>query len=251
MSEVVPFQAVSEPEGFVVALDGFEGPIDLLLALARDQKVDLREISILALADQYLAYVQQARDLKLEIAAEYLVTAAWLVYLKSRLLLPSLPDDDEPPPEDLADNLALRLRHLDAIRRAGQALMERPKLGEERFARGAPEGLRVIRTPRFHAALHELLQAYVGQRLRAKEHRMVLTPTPVMRMEEALARITALLGGPDWQNLLAFLPTELLSERQRRAAIAASFAAGLELAREGVIELAQSQPFGPILVRRR
>ena len=249
MSQVVPFQTGAEPRGFVVELDGFEGPIDLLLALARDQKVDLREISILALADQYLAYIQRARDL--ELAADYLVTAAWLAYLKSRLLLPQPPEDDEPPPEDLANNLALRLRHLDAIRRAGQALLQRPRLGEERFTRGCPEGLRVFRTPRFRHSLHELLQAYVAHRLRAQEHRMVMTEIPVMRMEDALKRITALLGGPDWHNLLAFLPEGMQGERERRAALAANLAASLELAREGVIELTQSQPFGPILVRRR
>ncbi|HEX6141346.1 MAG TPA: ScpA family protein [Geminicoccaceae bacterium] len=251
MSEVVPFGAPVLPAGFVVELDGFEGPIDLLLSLARDQKVDLREISILALADQYLAYIQQARDLQLEIAADYLVTAAWLAYLKSRLLLPGPPDDDEPAPEDLAQNLAARIRHLDAIRRAAGLLIDRPILGEQRFPRGRPEGLQVIRRPRFRLALHELLQAYVAQRLRAKEHRMVLTPAPVMRMEDALQLIVERLGGPDWQNLLAFLPEWAMDERQRRAAIAASFAATLELARAGTIEIAQAQPFGPILMRRR
>ena len=237
-------------DSFVVALDGFEGPIDLLLTLARDQKVDLARISILALADQYLTYIQDARELKLEIAADYLVTAAWLAYLKSRLLLPDAPPDDEPPPSELALNLALRLRQLDAVRRAGQALMERAQVGEARFGRGQPEGIRLRRLPRFHATLHDLLQAYTTQRLRAGRHRMVLTPAPVMRMEDALQRITRLLGGPEWQNLMNFLPAELQDERQRRAAIAASFAAGLELARQGLIDLTQSQPFGPILVRR-
>jgi segregation and condensation protein A len=237
--------------GFVVALAGFEGPIDLLLSLAREQKVDLREISILALADQYLTYVQNARDLELEIAADYLVMAAWLAYLKSRLLLPGPHEDDEPAPEDLAEHLAARIRHLDGIRRAGELLMERSRLGEQRFPRGAPEGLRVLRRSRFRLELHEFLQGYVAHRLRAREHRMVLTPAPVMRMEDALRRITGMLGGPDWQTLLSFLPPEWMDERQRRAALAASFTASLELAREGRIDLAQAQPFGPILIRRK
>jgi segregation and condensation protein A len=236
---------------FVVDLDGFEGPIDLLLSLAREQKVDLARISILALADQYLAYIQRARDLSLEVAAEYLVTAAWLAYLKSRLLLPDAPDDDEPSPVELAEGLALRLRHLDAIRRAGDELAARALLGERRFPRPRPEGLRIVRRSRFRLALHELLEAYLDQRLRAGQHRLVLTPTPVMRMEDAIRRITRLLGGPDWHNLMAFLPPGLMDELQRRAALAASFTGALELAREGVIELTQAQPFGPILVRRK
>ena len=236
---------------FIVDLEGFEGPIDLLLSLAREQKVDLARISILALAEQYLAFIQRARDLRLEIAADYLVTAAWLAYLKSRLLLPTPPDDDEPSAESLAENLASRLRHRDAIRRAGEKLLEQPRLGQARFGRGRPEGIEIRRKSRFRLSLHELLQAYVEQRLRAREHRLVLAPPPVMRVEEALARICALLGGPDWQNLLSFLPAGLLDEAYRRSVIAASFAASLELAREGRIELSQAAPFGPIYVRRR
>ena len=160
---------------FVVDLEGFEGPIDLLLALAREQKVDLARISILALADQYLAYIQQARDLKLEIAADYLVTAAWLTYLKSRLLLPQPPAEAEPSAAELAEALALRLRRLDAIRRAAEQLLLRPQLGALRFGPGQPAGLRVRRKSRFRLALHELLQAYVDQRLRTREQRLTLT----------------------------------------------------------------------------
>jgi len=237
---------------FVVDLDGFEGPIDLLLSLAREQKVDLSKISILALAEQYLAYIHEARELQLEVAADYLVTAAWLTYLKSRLLLPDGPaDQDEPSAAELADNLAARLRHLDAIRRAGEALFARPRLGHARFARGRPEGLRVRRKSRYRLALHELLEAYVAQRLRAGQHRLVVQPTPAMRVEDALKRLSRLLGGPDWQSLLSFLPPGLLDEHQRRSAVAASFAASLELARDGVVELKQTSPFGPIWIRRR
>jgi segregation and condensation protein A len=237
--------------GFVVDLEGFEGPIDLLLALAREQKVDLAKISILALAEQYLAYIEQARELELEIAADYLVTAAWLAYLKSRLLLPQPAGDDEPSGEELAEALAWRLRRLDAIRRAAQELMERPRLGHERFARGQPERLRVRRKSRFRVSLHELLQCYVEYRLRSRDHVLTLEPAPVMRVEDALKRLTRMLGGPDWQNLLVFLPAGLGDERVRRSALAAHLAASLELARAGMIDVSQASAFGPIYLRRR
>jgi segregation and condensation protein A len=237
--------------GFVVDLEGFEGPIDLLLALAREQKVDLGKISILALAEQYLAYIERARDLELEVAADYLVTAAWLAYLKSRLLLPQPAEDDEPSGAELAEALAWRLRRLDAIRRAAAELFERPRLGHARFARGRPEGLRVRRKSRFRLSLHELLQGYVAYRLRARDHVLTLEPAPVLRVEDALRRLTRMLGGPDWQNLLAFLPTGLRDERVRRSALAAHLAASLELVRAGMIEVSQASPFGPIYLRRR
>lgn len=236
---------------FVVDLEGFEGPIDLLLTLAREQKVDLARISILALAEQYLAYIERARDLELEIAADYLVTAAWLAYLKSRLLLPQPAGDDEPSGEELAEALAWRLRRLDAIRRAADELMMRPRLGHERFARGRPEGLRVRRKSRFRVSLHELLQAYVEHRLRARDHTLTLEPAPVVRVEDALKRLTRMLGGPEWQNLLTFLPQGVADERVRRSALAAHLAASLELTRTGMIEVNQASPFGPIYVRRR
>jgi segregation and condensation protein A len=236
---------------FVVDLEGFEGPIDLLLTLAREQKVDLAKISILALAEQYLAYIEQARDLELEIAADYLVTAAWLAYLKSRLLLPQPAGDDEPSGEELAEALAWRLRRLDAIRRAADEMMARPRLGHERFVRGQPEGLRVRRKSRFRLTLHEILQGYVEYRLRARDHTLTLEPAPVMRVEDALKRLTRMLGGPDWQNLLAFLPAGLADERVRRSALAAHLAASLELTRAGMIEINQTSAFGPIYLRRR
>jgi segregation and condensation protein A len=244
MAEAAP------PADFIVDLDGFEGPIDLLLALAREQKVDLARISILALAEQYLAYIQRARELKLEVAADYLVTAAWLAYLKSRLLLPA-PLDDEPGAEELAENLALRLRRLDAIRRAAEDLLARARLGQERFPHGQPEGLIIERRSRYRLALHELLEAYVEQRLRSREHRLVLERAPVMRVEDAIRRLCELLGGPEWQNLLSFLPPDLEGDRQRRGAIAASLAASLELARQGRIELSQAGAFGPVYLRRK
>jgi segregation and condensation protein A len=243
--------SAAAPAAFVVDLDGFEGPIDLLLSLAREQKVDLARISILALAEQYLAYVRRARDLQLELAADYLVMAAWLAYLKSRLLLPDEPGDDEPSGAELAEALAARLRRLAAIRHAADALMTRPRLGHERFARGCPEGLAIRRKSRFHLALHELLEAYVEARLRRAAPRLTLTAAAVFRIEDALERLAGLLGGPEWRNLLAYLPEGLSDERLRRSAIAAHLGACLELTREGVIELNQAAPFGPIYVRRK
>jgi segregation and condensation protein A len=236
---------------FVVDLEGFEGPIDLLLSLAREQKVDLAKISILALAEQYLAYVQRARDLKLELAADYLVMAAWLAYLKSRLLLPEAPDDDEPSGAELAEALALRLRHLAAVRRAAEELLARPRLGHKRWPRGCPEGIAVRHKSRFRLALHELLQAYVDQRLRTSEQTLTLVRAPVFRVEDALRRLSGMLGGPDWHNLLVYLPPGLGNELLRRSALAAHLGACLELARDGVIELSQAAPFGPIYIRRR
>jgi segregation and condensation protein A len=251
-SAVEPFDAPA-PAGtpFIVDLDGFEGPIDLLLSLAREQKVDLAKISILALADQYLAYIQRARDLALELAADYLVMAAWLAYLKSRLLLPEAPGDDEPSGADLAEALALRLRRLAAIRRAADELLRRARLGHERWPRGSPEGIAVRHRSRFRLALHELLQAYVDQRLRTGEQTLTVVRAPVFRVEDALRRLIRMLGGPDWRNLLVYLPPGLSDELLRRSALAAHLGACLELARDGVIELSQAAPFGPIYVRRK
>ena len=237
--------------GFVVDLDGFEGPIDLLLNLARHQKVDLAKISVLALAEQYLTYIQKARDLKLEIAADYLVTAAWLTYLKSRLLLPPPHDDDEPSGEELAEALTERLQRLDAIRRAADMLFTRSRLGHERFPRGEPEGLRILRKSRYRLSLHDLLQAYLDQRTRdTKPDYRIATPA-VMRVEDAIERLTGLLGGPEWQNLLAFLPADLVDDQFRRSAIAAHVGASLEMARDGLVDLRQAAPFGPIYVRSK
>lgn len=237
--------------GFVVDLDGFEGPVDLLLNLARQQKVDLQQISILALAEQYLDYIQKARDLKLEIAADYLVTAAWLTYLKSRLLLPPPHDDDEPSGEELAEALTERLQRLDAIRRAADILFTRPRLGHDRFPRGEPEGLRIEKKSRYRLRLHDLLQAYLDQRVRGTKPDYRITTPPVMRIEEAIERVLAQLGGPDWQNLLAFLPGDLVDDQFRRSAIAAHVGASLEMARDGLVDLRQAAPFGPIYLRRK
>jgi segregation and condensation protein A len=249
---------VSEPErldptepALVLDLDGYEGPIDLLLALAREQKVDLAKLSILALADQYLAFISEQRRLRLEVAADYLVMAAWLAYLKSRLLLPEPPADDEGPSgEELAAVLSHRLRLLEAMQRAGTALMARPQLGRDVFLRGAPEGLPRIDRPEYRLSLYELLAAY-GEGHR-RQHTSVLTIEPIAfhSLDEALQRLARLVGQvPDWRELAAFLPEELRGGVYRRSALASTFAAMLELTRSGRVELRQERAFGPIYLR--
>lgn len=239
-----------EPK-LVLDLDGYEGPIDLLLALARDQKVDLAKLSILALADQYLAFIAGQRRLRLEIAADYLVMAAWLAFLKSRLLLPEPPaDDDGPSAAELASALSHRLQLLAAMQRAGAALMARPLLGRDVFRRGAPEGVPRIDRPVYELSLYGLLAAY-GQGHR-RQHARVLTiePPAFHSLDEALQRLARVVGQvPDWRELAAFLPEELRDGVYRRSALAATFAAMLELTRSGQIELRQDRAFGPIYLR--
>jgi segregation and condensation protein A len=235
----------------VLDLDGYEGPIDLLLALAREQKVDLAKLSILALADQYLAFIAAQRRLRLEIAADYLVMAAWLAYLKSRLLLPDPPaEEDGPSSAELAAALRHRLQLLASMQRAGGALMARPQLGRELFLRGMPEGLPTINRPVYQLSLYELLTAYgEGHRRR---HSQVLTIAPPVfhSLEDALHRLAQLVGHiPEWRELIGFLPADLRDGVFRRSALAATFAASLELARAGRIELRQDRAFGPIYLR--
>lgn len=238
--------------GFTVDLDGFEGPIDLLLSLARDQKVDLKRISILALAEQFLAFVVQARALRLELAADYLVMAAWLAYLKSRLLLPEPPADEEPSGEELAAILAFQLQRLAAMQKAGQALMDRPRLGHAFFARGMPEDISASRRPVLDVGLYDLLRAYGEQHARAEEPALRIAPTELHSIEQALARLQLLLGPtPDWQDLTGFLPPALKGGLIFRSALAATFGAGLEMVKEGIAEIRQGAPFGPIYLRGR
>jgi segregation and condensation protein A len=245
---------MSDGAALVLDLDGYEGPIDLLLALAREQKVDLARISILALADQYLAFIAEQRRLQLEVAADYLVMAAWLAYLKSRLLLPDPPEEAGPSATELAEALAHRLRLLEAMQRAGASLMARPQLGRDVFARGAPEGLATIDQPVFELSLYELLKAYGdGHR---RQHGQVLTipPSSYASLSEALERLMRIVGQlPDWRELIAFLPAEFHGEfhggATRKSALAAVFAATLELAKSGQLELRQDRLFGPIYLR--
>jgi segregation and condensation protein A len=240
-----------EQHALVLDLDGYEGPIDLLLALAREQKVDLAKLSILALADQYLAFIAGQRRLRLEIAADYLVMAAWLAYLKSRLLLPEPPaDDDGPSGEELASALSHRLRLLEAMQRAGTALMARPQLGRDVFLRGAPEGIPRIDLPEYRLSLYELLSAY-GEGHRRQHARVLTIEAPAFHsLDDALHRLARFVGHvPEWRELAAFLPEELRGGVYRRSALASTFAAMLELSRAGRIELRQDRPFGPIYLR--
>ena len=238
---------------FVVDLDGYEGPIDVLLALARNQKVDLTKISILRLAEQYLAFIAEARGLRIEIAAEYLVMAAWLAYLKSRLLLPDAePDDDGLSGAELAEALTFQLRRLESMRHAGLRLMARPRLGREVFGRGAPEGVEVVRTSVFEVSLFDLLKAYGDNRRRVDTSRLVIEPDSLFNIADAIERLSGLLGGmTDWRALMSYLPPELdAGGLIYRSAVATTFAASLELVRSGDLELRQSSSFGPIQVRR-
>jgi segregation and condensation protein A len=241
---------MSEP-ALVLDLDGYEGPIDLLLALAREQKVDLTRISILQLADQYLAFIAQQHWLRLEVAADYLVMAAWLAYLKSRLLLPDPPEDETGPTAiELAEALAHRLRLLGAMQRAGAALMARPLLGRDVFARGAPEGLVTIDQPVFELSLYELLKAYGDSHRRQHGQVLTILPSAYHSLADAMENLARFIGQvPDWRELMAFLPDALRGGPLRRSALAATFAATLELAKAGRVELRQDRAFGPLYLR--
>ena len=230
-------------------LDGWEGPLDLLLSLARAQKVDLAQISILALVEQYLAYLAEARALKLEIAADYLVMAAWLAYLKSCLLLPKDPEAD-PSPEEIALRLQLRLQRLDAMREAGARLLGRDRIGRDIFVRGAPEGLRLVRKSQWQVRLFDLFAAYGAVKARTAPAMHVVHARSVMTLEEAIDRVERMIGmAIDWTALESFVPaTE--DPQYRRSALASSFLAMLELARQGRLEFAQESPFGALLLRR-
>src|SRR4051812_43436675 len=229
-------------------LDGWEGPLDLLLNLARAQKVDLAQISILQLVEQYLKYLAEARALKLEIAADYLVMAAWLAYLKSCLLLPKDPEQD-PSPEEIALRLQLRLPRLYAMREAGARLLGRDRIGRDVFARGAPEGLRVVRKSAWQVRDFDLFAAYGVVRARTQPAMHVIHARSVMTLDEAIERVGKMIGAAlDWTLLESFLPTTQ-DPQFRRSALASSFLAALELARRGRLDIAQAEPFAPIQVR--
>ncbi|GAB2178629.1 segregation and condensation protein A [Dongia sp. agr-C8] len=242
---------IANDDELLLDLDGFEGPIDALLTLARDQKVDLRKISILELADQYLAFIARARRLRLELAADYLVMAAWLAYLKSRLLLPEPPSDGEPSGAELAAALAFQLQRLEAMQEAGKKLLALPQFGIDFFARGEPEPAKIIDVPVWDVTLFDLLKAYGTHPGRRKEGLLRIAPLNLFSMDDALRRIGDMLGQVlDWTVLRNFLPEGLDTPLQRRAAIAATFAASLELARNGRVELRQEGTFAPIYLRR-
>lgn len=236
-------------EALYLELDGWEGPLDLLLDLARRQKVDLRQISILALVDQYLNYIERAQDLRLELAADYLVMAAWLAYLKSALLLPK-DEQEDPSPEELALRLQLRLQRLGAMREAAARLMARDRIGRDIFLRGSPEGLRTDRKILWKSDAYSLIQAYGQVKARTAPRIYHVSDRPVMTLESALDRVSAMLGVTlEWMEIRDFLPPHA-NPALRRSALASSFVAALELARLGRAEIAQEEAFAPLRIRR-
>jgi segregation and condensation protein A len=246
-----PRSAASSAIDLVIALDGFEGPIDLLLNLAREQKVDLATISILALAEQYLAYISTARKLRLEIAADYLVMAAWLAFLKSRLLLPE-PQEDEPNAGEMAEALKFQLQRLEAMQRAAQQIQALPQLGSDIFLRGRPEAIEVEENPIYFLPLGDLLMALAAPLRRRKPEAYNIKPTRLYSLEESIERLRRLLGVmPSWNALQSFLPEILGAGLERRSAIASIFAATLELVKNGELELRQDGGFAPIYLRGR
>lgn len=240
--------AATDGEALIIDVDGYEGPLDMLLMLARSQKVDLLQISILKLADQYLVYIEELRVRRIDLAADYLVMAAWLAYLKSRLILPK--DEEEGPSgEELAAILAFRLQRLEAMREAGAKLFARDQLGRDVFARGDPQPIKYSRKIEYECSLFEVLTGYAAVRTQHVREPFKLHRSPIFAMEEALRRLQAVLGHMvEWSRLEAFLPPEMRSD-QYRSGIASTFAAGLELAREGKIEIQQANTFGPIFMR--
>ena len=244
-----PAAAPDEDNALYLELDGWEGPLDLLLDLARRQKVDLKSISILALVDQYINYIERAEALKLEVAADYLVMAAWLAYLKSAMLLPR-EEQEDPSPEELALRLQLRLQRLGAMREAAARLMGRDRLGRDVFARGGPEGLRVLKKNAWQCDWYQLVRAYGQVKLRTEPVVHMVRERPVMTLDSAIDRVSAMLGVTlDWMELRAFLPAHA-EPRLRKSALASSFVAALELARLGRAELRQEETYGPLHLRR-
>lgn len=245
--------APAASEAFIVDVGGFEGPLDLLLALARTHKVDMARISILALVEQYLHYISEAQRLKIEIAADYLVMAAWLAYLKSRLLLPrEEKKGDELTAEEMAQRLSFRLMRLDAMRRVMGELMTRKRLGQDVFPRGMPEGTKSIRETEWTAEIVDLLKAYADLRRRTIKVSHVVKARTVWSIKQARNRLEHLVGEDvgDWVELETYMKTYLASVEEDRTVLASSFGATLEMAREGMIELRQEAPFAPIYMRK-
>jgi len=242
-------RTLSDPD-FTVDVEGFEGPLDLLLAMARTQKVDLAKISILELAEQYLQFVEKIRKLRLELAADYLVMAAWLAYLKSKLLLPAPDDGPEPSGEELAAQLAFRLQRLEAMREAANQIINRNRLGQDIFARGDPEPAIVSRKSNYTTSLYDLLSAYAQQRQREAHTTHTIEKRDVWSLSDARSIISRLIGKlEDWTPLDAFLADYLSTPEERAGVIASSFAASLELVREGQLEIRQTDTFAPLYMR--
>jgi segregation and condensation protein A len=250
-SEFTPELAAGE-RALVVDVEGFEGPLDLLLTLARQQKVDLAKISILALADQYLIFIEEARRLRLELAADYLVMAAWLAYLKSRLLLPDVNAPEGQSAEDMANALALRLKRLEAIRTVAEQMFARQQLGRDVFARGQPEPIAHIKRPEWTATLYDLLSAYSHQRQKNALSRVKLAKRAVWSLAEARVALERLIGqSTDWTRIDEYLIKYVVEPSTAATVFASSFASALELVREGLAEIHQHQAFAPIYMRKR
>ena len=242
----------SDEQALIVDVEGFEGPLDLLLALARQQKVDLAKISILALANQYLSFIEEARKLRLELAADYLVMAAWLAYLKSRLLLPDTHAPEGQSAEDMATALALRLKRLEAIRGVAERLMDRAQLDRDVFRRGQPEPIAHIKRPQWTATLYDLLSAYAQQRQRSALSHVRLAKRTVWSLAEARETLERLIGqSPDWTRLDEYLISYVVEPSLAPTVFASSFASTLELVREGLMEVHQQGAFAPLYVRKR
>ncbi len=240
-------------EALIVDVDGFEGPLDVLLTLSRTQKVDLRTISVLKLAEQYLAFVEKARSLRIELAADYLVMAAWLAFLKSRLLLPPDPSEEGPTGEELAAHLAFQLERLQAMRERAAQLMARDRLGKDRFARGLPEVVETARNVTYTASLLDLMQGYARIRTRDEFRPFTMDRDRIFTMEEALDRMRGMIGyGGDWMDIIGFIPEGWRNDpKKRRSATASTFAAALELVKAGRADLRQRETFSPIHLKPR
>ncbi|ETX14618.1 chromosome segregation and condensation protein ScpA [Roseivivax halodurans JCM 10272] len=241
-----------EAEALIVDVDGFEGPLDLLLTLSRTQKVDLRKVSVLQLARQYLSFVDKAKELRIELAADYLVMAAWLAFLKSRLLLPPDPEEEGPSGEEMAAHLAFQLERLQAMREMAARLMGRDRLGRDIFARGIPERVEHVKRVSYSATLLDLMQAYARIRTRDEFRPFVMDRDKVWTMEQALDRMRGMIGfAGTWTDIASYLPDGWSDDPQmRRSATAATFAASLELVKEGRVHIRQEDTFMPIEIRR-
>jgi len=246
------FDAPQRSQTFVVDIDGYEGPLDLLLALVRDHKLDLAKISILELSQQYLDFIEAARSLRLEIAADYLVMAAWLAFLKSKLLLPDEGNEDEPSGEELAAQLAFRLKRLEAMREAGSQLFNRNRLGRDFFAHGMPEGIKLVRNSEYDANVYDLLKAYSIQRQRNAIDTIQFAARPVWSIQDARERLERILGmSVEWLPIDELVAQFVDSPELGRTVLASSLSASLEMTREGKAELRQSEAFAPLLIRQR
>ena len=258
MSEISDTYSNSQPhesinnEDLIVNLSGYEGPLDVLLIMAKSQKVDLMKISILQLTEQYLVFIAEVRKKNLELAADYLVMAAWLAYLKSNLLLPREETGEELTAEQMAERLKFQLKKLEAIRQVSEKLMNLPVLGTNFFNRGMPEGIRLIRTPEYYLSLYDLLKSYANQRYKSAYSSMVIERPAVYAMEEALVRLQRMVGTAfEWTKLESFLPPEFSKGKNARSGVAGTLAAAMELVREGVLEVQQLAPFGPVFIKNK